>query len=153
MLSEIDFVKNDVRAMIYNLSSWVEPEKPEKTIVNMMDQVLIHSEPYGVVLIISAWNYPFQLIFAPLSGAIAAGNCAIVKPSELAPASSKLIAELIPKYLDNDCYQVVTGGIAETSELLKLRFDYIFFTGSTHVGKIVHEAASKFLTPVTLELG
>lgn len=153
LLAEIDYLKNDARTAIYNLASWVEPEKPEKTLVNVMDQVLIHSEPYGVVLIIGAWNYPFQLILAPLSGAIAAGNCAIVKPSEMSPASSKLITELLPKYLDNDCYRVVEGGIPETNALLALRFDYIFFTGSTHIGRIVNEAAAKFLTPTTLELG
>ncbi|XP_044253617.1 aldehyde dehydrogenase, dimeric NADP-preferring-like [Tribolium madens] len=153
ILSEVDYLKNDVLNMIYNLSSWMEPEKPEKTLVNIMDQLLIHKEPYGVVLIIGAWNYPLQLVFAPLAGAIAAGNCAILKPSEVSSASSKLIAELVPKYLDNDCFKVIEGGVAETSALLKLRFDYIFFTGSTHIAKIVSEAAAKFLTPVTLELG
>ncbi|KAJ3646381.1 hypothetical protein Zmor_023971 [Zophobas morio] len=153
LLSEVDYLKNDVLNMIYNLSSWTEPEKPEKTLINMMDEVLLLSEPYGVVLIIGAWNYPIQLVFAPLSGAIAAGNCAIIKPSEISPASSKLIAELVPKYLDNDCYKVVEGGVAETTALLNLRFDYIFYTGSTHVGKIISEAAAKHLTPITLELG
>lgn len=153
IIAEVDHLKNDVRGMIYNLDSWVEPEKPGKPLVNMMDKVLIQSEPYGVVLIIGAWNYPFQLTLSPLAGAIAAGNCAIVKPSEVAPASAKLLAELLPQYLDTDCYKVFEGDARRTSELLKERFDYIFFTGSTQVGRIVQEAAAKFLTPTTLELG
>lgn len=86
-------------------------------------------------------------------GAIAAGNCAVVKPSEVAPASAKLIARLLPKYLDNECYFVYNGGVQETTELLKNKFDYIFYTGSTEVGKIIYKAAAQNLTPVTLELG
>lgn len=153
IISEIDYLINDVRTMLRNLPTWSKPKKPNKPLINLLDQVIIEKEPYGVVLIISAWNYPLQLAFAPLSGAIAAGNCAIIKPSEIAPACSKLIAHLVPQYLDKNCYRVVEGGIFETSELLKLKFDFIFFTGSTHTGKIVQEAAAKFLTPTTLELG
>lgn len=100
-----------------------------------------------------AWNYPIQLTFGPVVGAIAAGNCVIIKPSEVAPATASLIAELAPKYLDQSCYQVYLGGVEETTELLKERFDYIFYTGSTVVGKIIHQAATKYLTPTTLELG
>lgn len=94
-----------------------------------------------------------SLSLIDFSGAIAAGNCVVVKPSEISPATAKLIAELVPKYLDQECYRVVCGGASETQELLKEKFDYIFFTGSTHVGKIVREAANKYLTPTTLELG
>nr|XP_023027138.1 fatty aldehyde dehydrogenase-like [Leptinotarsa decemlineata] len=118
-----------------------------------MDTVIIQPEPYGVALIIGAWNYPVQLCLAPLSGAIAAGNTVVLKPSEIAPNTAKVIAQLLPKYLDSKCYHVVNGGIPETTELLEQRFDYIFYTGNCNVGKIIHRAASKYLTPVTLELG
>ncbi|VVD01072.1 unnamed protein product [Leptidea sinapis] len=127
--------------------------EPSKGIVNILDDVVIFNDPYGVVLIIGAWNYPLQLLLLPVSGAIAAGNAVIMKPSELAPATAKFIAETVPKYLDNDAIAVVEGGPEETTELLKNRFDYIFYTGGTNVGKIVYAAATKYLTPVTLELG
>jgi acyl-CoA reductase-like NAD-dependent aldehyde dehydrogenase len=119
----------------------------------MMDSPIIVKDPYGVVLVIGSWNYPIQVALMPVSGAIAAGNCVVIKPSELAPASAQLLSELIPRYLDEECYQVVTGGPTVARELLKQRFDYIFFTGSTVVGKIVLEAANQHLTPVCLELG
>lgn len=140
-----------------------------------MDKVRIYKDPYGVALVMGAWNYPMQLTLLPVGAAIAAGNCVIVKPSEVAPATAKFIADTLPKYIDTvsckkfclnkpdrmliinsimqECYQVVLGGIPETTELLKQRFDYIFYTGSTRVGQIVHQAANKYLTPVTLELG
>lgn len=116
-------------------------------------KVLIVSEPYGVALVIGAWNYPMVLALNPFAGAIAAGNAAILKPSELSPKSAALLEELIPKYLDPDCYHVVNGGVPETTELLKQRFDYIFYTGGCQVARIIHQAANKFLTPTTLELG
>ncbi|XP_015436164.1 PREDICTED: aldehyde dehydrogenase, dimeric NADP-preferring isoform X1 [Dufourea novaeangliae] len=143
----------EVRTMLANIKEWASADKPPKAMVNMLDGVEIRNDPYGVVLVIGAWNYPFQLCIVPLIGAIAAGNCVILKPSEVSPATSKLLAEAIPKYLDTDCVQVVTGGVDETTKLLDQRFDYIFYTGSTKVGKIVRTAANKFLTPVTLELG
>lgn len=137
-----------------------------------MDDVLIHKDPYGVVLVMGAWNYPLQLTLLPVVGAISAGNSVIIKPSEIAPATAKLIAELVPKYLNRvilsififgwfyinfnilqDAYPVILGGVEETTQLLKQRFDYIFYTGSTSVGKIVRAAANEYLTPVTLELG
>lgn len=153
IINEVELLRNDVRNLIMNLRSYAQVEYPEKTFVNMLDSVEIHKDPYGVVLVMGAWNYPLQLTLLPVAGAIAAGNCVIIKPSEVAPASEKFIAEMIPKYLDNDCYQVICGGVTETTELLKLRFDYIFYTGSTRVGKIVHAAANRYLTPTTLELG
>ncbi|KAG6451708.1 hypothetical protein O3G_MSEX007284, partial [Manduca sexta] len=113
----------------------------------------IYNEPYGVTLIIGAWNYPLQLLLLPAAGAIAAGNAVVLKPSELAVACTTFIAETLPKYLDNDAIIVIEGGPQETTELLKQKFDYIFYTGGTNVGKIVYEAATKHLTPVTLELG
>ncbi|XP_058832535.1 aldehyde dehydrogenase, dimeric NADP-preferring-like [Topomyia yanbarensis] len=150
---EIEFLMNDLRNTIFNLREWVKTEKPEKTLVNMMDGVFIYKDPYGVVLVMGAWNYPLQLSLAPVAAAIAAGNCVLIKPSEVAPASSKFIAETIPKYLDRDCYRVVEGGAKETSELLQQKFDYIFYTGSGRVGRIIHKACSANLTPCTLELG
>ncbi|XP_026473132.1 aldehyde dehydrogenase, dimeric NADP-preferring isoform X2 [Ctenocephalides felis] len=150
---EVEYLKNDLKNTIYNLEDWIQPIKPEKGLINALDGVYIYKDPYGVALVIGAWNYPLQLTLVPVAAAIAAGNCVIIKPSEIAPATAKFIADMIPKYLDNDCYQVVLGGVPETTELLKQRFDYIFFTGSTSVGRIVHAAANKYLTPVTLELG
>uniref|UniRef100_A0A182XJ95 Aldehyde dehydrogenase domain-containing protein n=1 Tax=Anopheles quadriannulatus TaxID=34691 RepID=A0A182XJ95_ANOQN len=152
-LLEIEFILNDLRNTLYNLREWVKPEKPEKSLVNVMDGVYIYKDPYGVVLVIGAWNYPLQLTLVPVAAAIAAGNCVVIKPSEVAPASAKFIAETLPKYLSQDCYRVVTGGPKETSELLKEKFDYVFYTGSGRVGKIIHQACSENLTPCTLELG
>lgn len=152
-LLEVNVLKSDVKTMIENCKEWAKPIRVQKTVVTMMDTPVILHDPYGVVLVIGAWNYPIQLSLCPVAGAIAAGNCVIIKPSELAPASCKLIEELVPRYLDPECYRVITGGVAETQDLLKLQFDYIFFTGSTTVGKLVREAANKHLTPVTLELG
>ncbi|XP_059471477.1 aldehyde dehydrogenase family 3 member B1-like isoform X2 [Neocloeon triangulifer] len=150
---EVEYLKNDIRSCLAHLDDWVKPEKPSKGLVNMLDQVYLYKEPYGVALVMGAWNYPLQLTLLPMHGAVAAGNCVVLKPSEISPHSAKLIAELIPKYLDQECYQVVLGGVPETTLLLKERFDYIFYTGSTSVGKIVRDAANQHLTPVTLELG
>ncbi|XP_037887308.1 aldehyde dehydrogenase, dimeric NADP-preferring isoform X4 [Glossina fuscipes] len=153
LVVETEFMKNDVLNIIYNIDDWVKPEKPPKALANALDNLEIYHDPYGVVLVIGAWNYPLQLLLVPVAAAIAAGNCVILKPSELAANCAKFVQETIPKYLDNECYPVVCGGHEETAELLKQRFDYIFFTGSTRVGKIVHAAANKYLTPITLELG
>uniref|UniRef100_A0A8D8DKH9 Aldehyde dehydrogenase n=1 Tax=Culex pipiens TaxID=7175 RepID=A0A8D8DKH9_CULPI len=152
-LMEIEFLMNDLRSTIFKLRDWVKPDRPEKTMVNMMDGVFIYKDPYGVVLVMGAWNYPLQVTLVPVAAAIAAGNCVLIKPSEVAPATSRFIAETIPKYLDQDCYRVVEGGVKETSELLKQKFDYIFYTGSGRVGRIVHQACNENLTPCTLELG
>ncbi|XP_065206988.1 aldehyde dehydrogenase, dimeric NADP-preferring-like isoform X2 [Planococcus citri] len=152
-LSEINIVVADVINTLHYLKEWTAPEKVEKGLANALDDVLLCKDPYGVCLVVGAWNYPIQLTLLPVTGAIAAGNCVIIKPSEVSPATAKIIAELIPKYLDQDCFQVYLGGVNETTELLKQRFDYIFYTGSTAVGKIVRAAANEYLTPVTLELG
>jgi len=150
---EIHYVENDIRGIINNIHKWVADNHVEKNMVTLMDDTLIHYDPYGVVLIMGAWNYPLMLSLGPLGGAIAAGNCAIIKPSEIAAATSNIIATLLPRYLDKECFKVVEGGVEETIELLKEKFDYIFFTGSTTVGQKVRDAANKHLTPVTLELG
>ena len=119
----------------------------------MLDRPYVLPEPHGVVLVMGAWNYPLQLSLVPVSGAIAAGNCVIIKPSDLSPATSAFLADALPRYLDSRCYPVVCGGIPECTQLLEQQFDYIFYTGSSAVGKIVREASNKHLTPVTLELG
>lgn len=153
VLLELNLLKDDLRHILARLDDWTKPESIPANLVTIFDKPLIYHDPYGVILIMGAWNYPVQLTLLPLSGAIAAGNCVIIKPSEVSPSTAETIAELIPKYLDNECYRVVCGGVEETTELLKQRFDYIFYTGSPHVGRIVREAANKYLTPTTLELG
>lgn len=153
IITEINFLVNEVKYLLMHIREWVKPERPHKEFANMLDSVYILHEPFGVALVIGAWNYPLQLTLSPVCGAIAAGNCVVIKPSEVASATAKLLAEVIPKYLDEDAYEVYLGGIPETTELLKQRFDHIFYTGSTAVGKIIQAAASKHLTPTTLELG
>ncbi|KAI8991720.1 Aldehyde/histidinol dehydrogenase, partial [Mycotypha africana] len=113
----------------------------------------VRKEPKGVVLIIGAWNYPLHLLILPMVGAIAAGNCVVLKPSEVATHSSEFIAKVIPQYLDKRAYSVVQGGVEETTALLNEQFDHIFYTGNGHVGRIIMAAAAKHLTSVTLELG
>lgn len=153
ILMEIDVTKSDVLLTLFNLDEWVKPEKVKKPLAYMMETVFVHNDPYGVAIVLGAWNYPLHLTVSPLIGAIAAGNCCVIKPSEISPHTAKVLAQFIPNYLDKECYPVVLGGPEETSELMKEKFDYVFFTGSTHIGKIVREAANKHLTPCTLELG
>ncbi|MDG4657494.1 aldehyde dehydrogenase [Ectobacillus antri] len=145
-LKEISFVKK-------HLGRWMKPQKVKGTLLQAGGKGRIVPEPYGVTLIIAPWNYPFQLAMAPLIGAIAAGNTAIVKPSELTPHVSAVIAELLREVYAEEYIAVVEGGVEISTELLAQPFDHIFFTGSVAVGKIVMEAAAKRLTPVTLELG
>nr|XP_026492841.1 aldehyde dehydrogenase, dimeric NADP-preferring isoform X2 [Vanessa tameamea] len=153
ILLEVDYLINDLSNTLNNFDEWTKPEQPPKGIVNVLDDVVIYNDPYGVVLVVGAWNYPLQLLLLPMAGAIAAGNVVIVKPSELAVATSQFIVETLPKYLDNDAVLIIEGGPEEMTELLKHKLDYIFYTGGTNVGKIVYAAATKHLTPVTLELG
>ncbi|KAI0790454.1 Aldehyde/histidinol dehydrogenase [Abortiporus biennis] len=141
-----------LRAVKY-LEEWAEPEKPPVEEWRSNWDTTIYKAPKGVVLLISPWNYPWILTFNPLVGAIAAGCPVALKPSESSPACSALIAELVPKYLDQDAYIVVNGAVPETTALLDLRWDHIFFTGGGSVGRVVAAAAAKFVTPVTLELG
>jgi len=153
IMAEIDFLRNDVIGLLREIDDWTKDTYVPKSPLTLLDTVLTHPEPYGVVLVIGAWNYPLQLSLAPMLPAIAAGNCAIIKPSEIAPATASAISQLLPKYLDQACVKVVEGGVPETTALLKERFDYIFYTGSTPVGRIVGAAANVHLTPCTLELG
>ncbi|KAJ8385869.1 hypothetical protein AAFF_G00179350 [Aldrovandia affinis] len=153
VLSEIDMVMNETCFAINNLRTWMQPEYVGKNLATKLDDCFVRREPLGVVLIIGAWNYPLQLILLPLVAAIAAGNCAVLKPSEISQATEKLLAELIPKYLSNECYAVVCGGAEETKALLENRFNHIFYTGSQKVARNILQAAAVHLTPVTLELG
>ncbi|MBS4173030.1 aldehyde dehydrogenase [Bacillus sp. FJAT-49736] len=151
--TEIGVVLEEIRFILRNLKSWIKPKKVKTPITHIGSKSYIYSEPYGVALIIAPWNYPFQLAIAPLIGAIAAGNCAVIKPSELTPSTSKLIASLINKIYPEEYVSVVLGGVETSTALLQEKADYIFFTGSVPVGRIIMEAAAKNLTPLTLELG
>lgn len=152
-LSETGFLLGELALTRKKLPKWMKPVRVPTPPVMQPGKSRIYRDPLGVVLIIGPWNYPLQLVIAPLIGAVAAGNCAVIKPSEVAPATSTLIAELIPKYVDNECVEIVQGDAAITTELLAERFDHIFYTGGGVIGRIVMEAAAKHLTPVTLELG
>jgi aldehyde dehydrogenase (NAD+) len=152
-MTEVSTMRAEIKYVKAHLRAWMKPEPVPTVLLAQPGKSRIHREPLGVVLIIGAWNYPVVLSLQPLVGAIAAGNCAIVKPSEVAPAVSALLAEQIPRYVDPSCVQVVEGGVPETTALLRERFDHIFYTGNGVVGRIVLEAAAKHLTPTTLELG
>ena len=152
-VTEVSYVTGDVDHVCKRLKSWAKKRRVATPIVAQPGRSYIQPEPQGTVLIIGAWNSPMQLILAPLVAVIAAGNCAIVKPSELAPATSQLIAKLIPLYLDPQAVSVVEGAVEETTALLALPFDHIMYTGNGQVARIVMSAAAKHLTPVTLELG
>ena len=151
--SEIGLPLSELRLTRKKLASWMKPERVRTSLLAMPGRSYIYKEPLGVMLIIAPWNYPFQLVVLPLIGAIAAGNCVVVKPSEISPNVSALIAKWLPKYLDARAVQVVEGGVQETTPLLREKWDHILYTGNGTVGRIVMEAASKHLTPVTLELG
>ncbi len=150
--TEIATIKEITRA-IKHLKNWTKPQKAPVSLQFFPASAEIYPEPLGVVLIIGPWNYPFNLVLSPLIGAIAAGNCTIIKPSEIAPQTSFVINKIIQKYFDPAYINVVEGGVETSQQLLAEKFDHIFFTGGTSVGKIVMEAAAKNLTPVTLELG
>jgi aldehyde dehydrogenase (NAD+) len=151
--SEIGLIYSELKDVIKNLHRWSRKKRVRTPLVHFYSTSYQVSEPYGIVLIMSPWNYPFQLTIAPLIGAIAGGNCAVIKPSAYSPATSAAIAEIIRDCFDEQYIAVIEGGRDANQELLGECFDYIFFTGSVRVGKLVMEAASKNLTPVTLELG
>ena len=151
--SEIGLPLSELRLVRKKLASWMKPERVRTSLLAMPGRSYIYREPLGVTLIIAPWNYPFQLLVSPLIGAIAAGNCAALKPSEIAPRISALVAKWIPKYLDKNAIRVVEGGVPETTSLLRQHWDHIFYTGNGKVGRIILEAAAQHLTPVTLELG
>jgi len=151
--SEIRIVLGEIDFTLEHLEQWAAPREVPTASTLPDSTSFIHPEPYGVALIIAPWNYPFQLAFGPLIGAMAAGNSAVIKPSELTPAVSKVTAELIADTFPSEYIAVMEGEVETSTELLKEKFDYIFFTGSTGVGKVVMRAAAEHLTPVTLELG
>ena len=152
-ISEIGYIQAEIKHTLKHLKKWMKPKRVASPMLAQPGKSYIQPDPLGTVLIIGAWNYPFQLVIAPLIAAIAAGNCAIVKPSELSQNTSALIAKLLPQYLDNGAFAVVEGAKDETTKLLSLPFDHSFYTGGETVGKIVMRAAAEHLTPVTLELG
>jgi aldehyde dehydrogenase (NAD+) len=152
VLGEIAVVRNGVYHALKHLSHYLVPQKVVPIVqLRAIASTFVQFQPKGVVLNIAAWNYPFMECFLPLAGIVASGNCAIIKPSELAPKCAELITRLVAKYLDNTAIRVVNGGVEETTELLKVKFDHIIYTGSTMIGKIVMAAAAKHMTPVTLE--
>ncbi|HBJ2610104.1 aldehyde dehydrogenase [Clostridium botulinum] len=152
-ITEIGIVYDEINGAIKNIKKWSKPKKVKTPITNFLASSYIYNEPYGVALIMSPWNYPFQLIMAPLVGAISAGNCVLLKPSELAIKTEKIIVKIIKDTFSDEYIGVITGGIEESTALLKEKFDYIFYTGGINVGKIVMRAAAEHLTPITLELG
>lgn len=153
IMTETSIVYSELKMAIKNIEKWNKPKKVLPSILNFPSSAKIYSEPYGTVLIIAPWNYPFQLAISPLIGAIAAGNTIVLKPSELTPHTSTIVREIIEAVFDERHVAVVEGGVPVAQELLTLRWDYIFFTGSVNVGRIVAKAAAEFITPVTLELG
>ncbi|PSO64517.1 MAG: aldehyde dehydrogenase family protein [Cyanobacteria bacterium QH_2_48_84] len=151
--SEIAFCREEIDYALKHIKSWTNPKKVSTPVNLFPAKSQVIAEPLGVVLIVAPWNFPFQLAMVPLIGAIAAGNCAIIKLSEVASHTSNLIADLISKTFNPGIVKVVEGGKETTQQLLAEKFDHIFFTGGTQVGKIIMKAAAENLTPVTLELG
>lgn len=152
-LTETAFLRAEIAHVLKHLRRWTRPKRIAIPLSLQPARGRLVAEPLGVALVIAPWNYPVQLLLAPLIGALAAGNAAVLKPSEVSPHVSATLARLIPRYLDNDAIAVVEGGVAETTALLRQRFDHIFYTGNAAVAQAVMTAAARHLTPVTLELG
>ncbi|MSZ55408.1 MAG: aldehyde dehydrogenase family protein, partial [Actinobacteria bacterium] len=152
-ITDIAFVTGEIKLMLKNLNKWNEVEKVPTPLVAMPAKSVLIPEPLGVVCVIAPWNYPVQLLLVPAAGAIAAGNTVIMKPSEVSPTVSAVLARLVPKYLDTKAIALIEGGVPETTELLAQKFDHIFYTGNGKIGRVVMAAAAVNLTPVTLELG
>jgi aldehyde dehydrogenase (NAD+) len=153
VISETSIVISELKLTIKKMKSWARPKRVLPALLNFPSKDRVHSEPYGTTLIISPWNYPYQLALAPIIAAVAAGNTVVLKPSELTPNTSRILEEIILAVFDENHVKVVQGDVAISQKLLAERWDYIFFTGSVNVGKIVAKAAAPNLTPVTLELG
>jgi aldehyde dehydrogenase (NAD+) len=152
-LTEVAFVRAELDYTLDHLDRWLRPARVAIPPKQLPGKARIHRDPLGVVLIIGPWNYPVQLVLAPLVGALAAGNAAVIKPSEIAEHSSHALARLVPQYLDADAVAVYEGGVDETTALLAEQWDHLFYTGNGTVARVVMAAAAKHLTPVTLELG
>ena len=153
VLTETNYVISELKDTIKNINNWAEPKRVFPSLLNFPSTDYIYKEPYGNVLVIAPWNYPFQLALCPLIAAVAAGNRVVLKPSELTPHTSAIIAKLIEKTFHINHVEVFEGGVEVSNKLLAKRWDYIFFTGSVTVGKVIAKAAAENLTPVTLELG
>ncbi len=153
VITETSIVYSELKRTIKNIHSWAKPKKIGSSLLNFPSSDAIYKEPYGDVLIIAPWNYPFQLAICPIIAAVAAGNKVMVKPSELAPNTASIITKIISETFESNHVVVKEGGIEVSQQLLSQRWDYIFFTGSVAVGKIVAKAAAENLTPITLELG
>ena len=153
VLTETNYVISDLKETIKNIDSWAKPKRVSSSFLNFPSSDFIYSEPYGKVLILSPWNYPFQLAMCPLVAAVAAGNSVTLKPSELTPNTAAILSKIIRETFDIKHVVAITGDATIAQNLLSKRWDYIFFTGSVAVGKIVAKAAAENLTPVTLELG
>ena len=153
VLTETNYVISELKSTIKNVSKWAGKERVFPSLLNFPSKDYIYKEPYGNVLVIAPWNYPFQLALCPLISAVAAGNKVVLKPSELTPNTAAIIAKIIEKSFHINHVEVIQGGVEVSDKLLAKRWDYIFFTGSVTVGKIVAKAAAEHLTPVTLELG
>ncbi|MEJ8757282.1 aldehyde dehydrogenase [Pontibacter sp. H259] len=151
--TEVGFIELELRLALKNLADWAKPRRVPETLINFPARSYVYPQPYGIALIISPWNYPLNLLFTPLIGAMAAGNCAILKPSEVAANTATAVSRLIRENFDEQYIGVVEGGPETSQLLLTQRFDYIFFTGSTQIGKEIMKAAAEYLTPITLELG
>lgn len=151
-MTEIGSVITEIKHTQKNLTKWTKRRKIP-FVPTVWSNGFVQREPLGTVLVIAPWNYPVHLLFMPVVGAIAAGNAVVMKPSEVAPATSELVTSLVPKYLDSRVITIVEGGVPETTALLAQKWDHIFYTGNGAVGRIVMAAAVKHLTPVTLELG
>jgi len=152
-IAEIGFIQGEIRHTLKHLKKWMKPKRVRTPLVLMPARSFIETEPLGRVLIIAPWNYPFQLLFSPLVGALAAGNKVVLKPSELAPNTASIVTRMISENFDPRQVSVVNGAVEETGRLLDQPFDHIFYTGNGHVAKIIMQKAAKHLTPVTLELG
>ena len=153
VLTETNYVISDLKETISNIESWARPKKVQASILNFPSSDYIYSDPYGNVLIIAPWNYPFQLALCPLIAAVAAGNHVTLKPSELTPNTSFIIAKIIRETFNEKHVVAILGDVGMAQQLLKQKWNYIFFTGSVNVGKIIAKIAAENLTPVTLELG
>jgi len=152
-LTEVGIVLDEIRHVAKHLAKWAKPGRVRTGLFQFPGASYIYPEPYGIALIISPWNYPLQLVVGPLIGSMAAGNCSMVKPSEFAPATARVFSEVIGKNFDRNFIAVIEGDAQVSRALLDEKFDYIFFTGSVNIGKVVMAAAARNLTPVTLELG
>lgn len=151
--SEIGLVVRDIKIALKNLSRWMKPKKVKTHVLAQPGKTLLYPEPYGVILIISPWNYPILLPLGPIVGALAAGNAVVLKPSELSGATSELLARELPQFIASECLQIITGGPEVATAVLEEKFDYILYVGNPTTAKIVMSAAARDLTPITLELG